>query len=604
MQSSLVSAAQTEANTNTRTPAMVKAVLQMKSLLPVIVPYLDNKDIASLRLVSRHIKGYLPASFFWRKVNGVERLLRVSPVPEEPARELARTDSQMSNKYDNDPDAPSVPGRFPRPYSVEHVYETIFDDARLNVNVWDNFKNHARLINTFSYTSSTIQQRLQRDGIWLARENRFSMIVKHYPGPGPIFPNLQNLTWSCPDDARLFDTLLNIIPPGLLEFTFCTGVPPHARKLQTLLASLPQRAPNLVKLRLEFSYSLTEDNIDGMLGRMVSQFSNLQVLELVGFCLPPKLLEVLSRLPALREIRIVEPDRILTPGERELRLKAPLRPNAFPALTHLIIIARLSYVECLLNTPHSFKSLQELDITIVDSNQLNGRSIKRFCTIVSSNFPTLRSLALREEDALNQPMDIDAEFFQPLAQCKQLECFVVDWYQDFRLRPSTLKALVKDWPLLKHIEIRSVTAYLSLRNLLLLTRHCRLLREVQIPLRLLVGHVNVTESLNMYKRSGQDIWRAQNLRELRFTLGTAEVQSKEEVATFLHRVCPPTCLLCNDGVYQEAFIMIREKVDTLRAQSALTDQVIQQLKEENERLRTDNAKLKTLLSRHRKRSNS
>lgn len=91
-------------------PDFVTILATYGSLLNHLVLFLENKDIATLRLVSSALAKLFSYSLFWEHVTGTKRLARLSPLPPLPDA-FRRNISELPEEERYDGNYPSIPDR-------------------------------------------------------------------------------------------------------------------------------------------------------------------------------------------------------------------------------------------------------------------------------------------------------------------------------------------------------------------------------------------------------------------------------------------------------------------------------------------------------------
>lgn len=261
--------------------------------------------------------------------------------------------------------------------------------------------------------------------------------------------------------------------------------------------------------------------------------------------MPPCILQALSSLPKLNKICMTAPEEKCISDERShIEWDHKLKMGRFPTLTQLSLIVSDSYAKRLFKSRAIPKVLATLDITLVDAQGVTTHRLSSLSRSIASSFPDLKSLTLRGEHSESKELVVNSSFLGPLYACRKLEALIINfsmYHFALNIDQEQFISLLRNWPRLKRLEINNKNSYLTMGSLLAITRQCRDLRILMLPVVPSMDGINVCEGQDFRVPSYQDVWRAPNLQRLFLDFCGHSVTSPLQMATYLNRICPLKC---------------------------------------------------------------
>lgn len=375
------------------------------------------------------------------------------------------------------------------------------------------------------------------------RRDHFSLTVLR--SPLPPFPNLRSITWKVEDNASTLDVLLAMLPPQLEELDLICDIHPGPTSLRAFFDQLPGKVPHLKTLRLESIKTSLLGGLDAMMANAILKLRNLHLFEFRGYFMPPCILQALSYVSKLDEVRMAVPEEKPISDERvRVEWNNKLKMGKFSSLTRLGLIASESYARRLFKSGAIPKTVVALDVTLVNAQGVTTHSLSSLSRAIASAFPDLKSLALQDEHSEQKELMVNSSFLGPLHACQKLEALTIDFsiYQFIlNIDQGQFISLLCNWPRLQRLEISNKSSYLTMGSLLTITRQCRDLRVLTLPVVPFMDGINVCEGQDFRVPSYQDVWRAPSLQKLFLDFCGHPVTSPLEMATYLDRICPSKC---------------------------------------------------------------
>ena len=243
-----------------------------------------------------------------------------------------------------------------------------------------------------------------------------------------------------------------------------------ARSFRDFLTTLPDRCPELTKLHLDFTMSITA--LEPQICSMLTRLTRLKIIWLPAFCFSANVLRALSSLRFLNEI-----SSKAFWGSRYFGLKEDVRDmdisllpdDAFPALRNLDLEVSFASAQRLLAGPQISRSLNRLYISTIEEEPL--KNLRQLLSFVSTEFTELTYLALTylvkpnlaatnieavgggggvvgavENETVRQAQpEIDFDMLRPVLKLKKLTTFLFMYNQPITLTLEDIAAIGDAW---------------------------------------------------------------------------------------------------------------------------------------------------------------
>ncbi|KAJ8517122.1 hypothetical protein ONZ45_g5649 [Pleurotus djamor] len=267
------------------------------------------------------------------------------------------------------------------------------------------------------------------------------------PYPGPFLPNLTLL--DCFADPSLIQLFAS---PTITTFLLKgEGQMKTQQGYEFSLKYLPTCITNLQSLSL--ANTPNKKAIRDALIEILPNLRHLNRIELHTVLLSPEVIGVISKLPLLRSLR----GHGLNPNPSEM-LSYELSPESFPALEYLRLHACFERTASFLKPWTSPVSLRSL--FLAEGNTISPESYLVLIKWAARNAPLLETLTIKF-NLYEGEIDIDPlpfSVFEPLFSCKHLSSLTVSYPTPFEMTEDELVTLVTALPLLRHLDIGSISA--------------------------------------------------------------------------------------------------------------------------------------------------
>lgn len=427
------------------------------------------------------------------------------------------------------------------------------------IKLWERYRHYTQHIKSILVVYPDVRERMYRGDFFWARRDRFDLTV--LKSPLPLFANVRSITWVAEDNPSTLDVLLKMLTQQVQELNLTCDISTDSSSCVGFFRSFSERSPNLVTLRLNSQSRL--GGFDSVLVDAIPSLKKLRHIGLSSPVMPSRTLQRLSNSETLRDICLTCSDQYTEDQYTEENVDEEGAFGNFSALTNVALVSTSDCTLDLFGTCSFSKKLKNLDITFLDAANLSMETLHSVCQLVESFFPKLEKFSLhmgRSSPHTQHVYYLDATMLEPLSQCSKLQSLVVDCSSallEVDIKEELLLKMLQNWPLLRRLEITSSLSSLSMGSLVAVTRLCPQLQELSLPFLPYMDGMNVLEGQDLQIPSHQDQWRANALQKLHLQFAGYPIVSPLEMATYLNRICPASCIISGSDHSEYKYVFPR-----------------------------------------------